>query len=75
VAKSMKAIPIYTGTALKGQQRQIADLAFEYWQARFGVRYGSPEEDLFRAEREVVARSSKARNTSVRLFLVPRSGS
>jgi hypothetical protein len=71
----MKAIPIYSGISLKGQQRQIADLAFEYWQDRFGVRYGSPEEDLFRAEREVTARSSKAQNTTAGLFLVPRPGS
>jgi hypothetical protein len=74
MAKSMKAIPIYSGTALKGQQRQIADLAFEYWQARFGVRDGSPEDDLFRAEREVTGRSARAGNTA-RLFLVPRSSS
>jgi len=75
MAKSMKAIPIDSSTALKGQQRQIADLAFDYWQARFGMRYGPPEEDLYRAAREVTVRTLQARNSTAGLFLVPRSGS
>jgi hypothetical protein len=73
-AKSMKVIPICSDTILKRRQQEVVDLAFEYWLARFGVRYGFPEEDLWRAEREVAARSSRARGRTARIFLVRGSG-
>jgi len=56
------------------KQREIADLAFEFWLAR-GFHGGSPEEDLLRAEREMKARTQRIRKTTARLFLVPRPGS
>lgn len=37
---------------------EIAALAYEFWQAR-GCPFGSPEEDWFRAERELRDRASK----------------
>ncbi len=55
---------------MREQQREIAELAYEYWLARFGVQYGPPEEDLFKAQREVMARISRLRITTAGLFLV-----
>lgn len=37
----------------------IARLAYSYWEAR-GCPYGSPEEDWFRAEAELLRRTSDA---------------
>ena len=36
-------------------QQEVAGLAYEFWQAR-GCPDGSPEEDWFRAERELQSR-------------------
>lgn len=36
--------------------QEVAELAYRYWQAR-GCPDGSPEEDWFRAERELQCRS------------------
>jgi hypothetical protein len=46
--------------------QQIAELAFAYWQERFGIRDGSRREDLLRAHREVSCGMRRER-----LFLVP----
>lgn len=59
--REMKVIPIRRDVLPKERQRAIVELAFEYWLTRFGVRYGSPEDDFCRAQREVMARSSKCR--------------
>ena len=56
------------------RQREIADLAFKFWLAR-GFQGGSPEEDLFRAEREISAGTGVAKRQAARLFLVPKPGS
>lgn len=40
-----------------GIQQEIAQLAYEFWESR-GRPDGSPEEDWFRAEREVQSRDS-----------------
>ena len=69
-ANSVKEITIHQDILLTEQQREIVELAFEYWLARLGVLEGSPEEDLYRAEREVMASSSKSRNSTAGLFLV-----
>ena len=38
--------------------QEIAELAYKYWQAR-GCPDGSPEEDWFRAERELSAKKAR----------------
>jgi hypothetical protein len=38
------------------EQKVIAQLAYQYWEQR-GRPFGSPEEDWFRAEREIRSRS------------------
>lgn len=60
-ANSVKVVTIREDIFLTELQREIAELAFEYWLARFGVQGGSPEDDFHRAEREVMARTSKSR--------------
>ena len=72
MANRMKVIPICRDAHLRERHREIVNLAFEYWLARFGVRYGSPEDDFYRAHREVMA-SSKVRQSDAGL-LVPRPG-
>jgi hypothetical protein len=54
-------------------QREIADLAFEFWLER-AFRDGSPEEDLYRATRIVRTRTPKRTYGSARLFLVRKPG-
>ena len=49
----VKVIPIRSRTGLTGDQLEMVELAYAYWLERFGVRYGSPEEDFYRAAREV----------------------
>lgn len=56
------------------RQREIVELAFGYWLARFGVLEGSPENDFYRAQREVTAGSAKSRNSTPGLFLVRTPG-
>jgi hypothetical protein len=77
-AKSGPEAGSYESTAIAarnaGEQWEIADLAFEFWLAR-GFQGGSPEEDLFRAERELRARTARAERTAARLFLVPKPAS
>jgi hypothetical protein len=75
MANSMKVISIRSGRSMTEQQEEIVELAFENWLARFGVLEGSPEDDFYRAQREVMARSSRSRGTSAGLFLVVRSRS
>jgi len=41
------------------EREDIARLAYAYWEAR-GCPYGSPEEDWFRAEMELLRHSSAA---------------
>jgi hypothetical protein len=41
------------------KEKSIAQLAYDYWDRR-GRPFGSPEEDWFRAEREIRARTSWA---------------
>ena len=36
----------------------VVQLAFAYWHERFGLRDGSPEEDLIRAQRELCRRNT-----------------
>lgn len=40
------------------EQKAIAQQAYQYWEQR-GRPFGSPEEDWFRAEREIRARANK----------------
>jgi len=54
-------------------QREIAELAFEFWRAR-KFRNGSPEEDLFRARREVCERTEKQNIKVNGLFLLRKPG-
>jgi len=69
----MKVIPIRPKIGVDDRHDEMADQAFNYWLARFGLRYGSPEEDLARAEREVTGRTTKPQSTRPGLFLVQRS--
>ena len=71
----MKVIPIRRDYFVSEGHREVAELAFEFWLARFGVCYGPPEDDLARAHRELMAIRSKSRSPIARLFLVRRSGS
>ena len=57
------------------EQREIVELAFENWLARFCVLEGSPEDDYYRAHREVTSRQSGLRGTAPGLVLVGRFGS
>ncbi len=50
-----KVIPI--NRFITKRQHAIADLAYEYWQARFGVQYGAPEDDLAKAQRDLASSS------------------
>jgi hypothetical protein len=75
MARNMRVIPIRSYPPISDQQREIAGLAYEYWLARFGVLEGSPEDDFYRAQREVMARHSRPRTTAAVLFLVRRSDS
>ncbi len=54
-------------------QIEIAELAFEFWRAR-RFRNGSPEEDLFRARREVYERTERQNMNVGGLFLVRKPG-
>ena len=47
--------------------REIEELAFAYWEERFGIRDGSPREDLIRAQIEVCREMRREG-----LFLVPQ---
>jgi len=75
VASNVKVIPICSGTPMSERQREIAELAYEYWLARFGVLEGSPEDDFYRAQRVVMTKRSKLRTATAVLFLARRSGS
>ena len=72
--KAMKVIRIRREFFLTPQQREIVELAFAYWLSRFGVVEGSPEDDFYRAQREVMARSSKFQHSTPGLFLVRTPG-
>ena len=67
----MKVIPIPSRTSMTKQEQEIVDLAFENWLERLGVLDGSPEDDFYRAEREVMGTN---RRKAV-LFLVNKSSS
>ena len=75
MANSVKAIPIRSARSMQAQQQEIVELAFEHWLARFGLLEGSPEDDFYRAQREVMARRSRSRDTAARLFVVGRADS
>jgi hypothetical protein len=70
----MEVIPIRPRTGMSDQHDEIANQAFNYWFARFGVSYGSPEDDLARAEWELTGRTAKPQRTT-RQFLLPGSRS
>jgi hypothetical protein len=74
VANSMKVIPIRSGTSMREQQREIAELAYECWLAMFGVRYKPPEEDLHGTTRRDGENVNVTKH-DVRAVLVYRSGS
>ena len=67
----MKVIPIAPDVFRTDGREEIAALAFEFWLAR-GFRGGSPVDDLFRAAREVHARTAPATPKQLPLFLVPK---
>jgi hypothetical protein len=73
--EQMKVIPIRPKTGVSDRHDEVADQAFDYWLARFGVSYGSPEDDLARAERELTGWIPKPQRTTAGLFVVPRSRS
>lgn len=50
-----KVIPFRSRSS---ETEETADLAFAYWRERFGIRDGSPEEDLIRAQHEIRRRST-----------------
>jgi hypothetical protein len=68
----MKLIHMSREVLLTKWQREVVELAFEYWLERFGVLEGTPGDDFHRPQRDVMARISKSQNGSVGLFLVPR---
>jgi len=74
MAGGTKVIPFVRGMFVTKRQREIVDLAFEYWLARFGVEEGSPEDDFYRAQREVTARRSKSRSSMTGLIVMRGSG-
>jgi hypothetical protein len=45
------------------KQQEVAALAYEFWQAR-GCSDGSPEEDWFRAERELQGRRERCQKAA-----------
>jgi hypothetical protein len=56
------------------RQREVAELAYEFWRAR-RFRNGSPEEDLLRADRELREKVETPKVKMGRLFLVRKPGS
>jgi hypothetical protein len=56
------------------RQKELADLAYEFWRAR-RFRNGSPEEDLLRADRELRERAEAPKMRMGRLFLIRKPGS
>ena len=68
---SRKVIYIRRDLFLTQQQREVVQLAFDYWRASFGLLEGSPEDHFYRARREVIAKRSKPRASMPRPFLVP----
>lgn len=74
MANSMKVVPIRSARSMKAQKQEVVELAFHNWLARLGVLEGSPEDDFYRAHREVMANSSRPRGTAAVVFLVGRSG-
>lgn len=63
-----KVIPIRPYIRLSGEQREIADLAFEFW---VESRFRRPEESLLRAVLEVTCREGNHARPG--LFLVPKT--
>jgi hypothetical protein len=55
------------------RQKEVAELAYEFWQAR-RFRNGSPEEDLWRAHRELRERAEVPKMKMGTLFLVRKPG-
>lgn len=56
--ESAGAAPESVGAALSSAvsiREQIAQLAYSYWEAR-GYQHGDPDEDWYRAEREILSR-------------------
>ena len=72
MANSRKVIRIRRDLFLTEQQREIVQLAFDYWRASFGLLEGSAEDHFYRAQREVMTRKSGPRPSMARPFLVPR---
>ena len=68
---SRKVIRIRRDLFLTQQQREVVQLAFDYWRASFGLLEGSPEDHFYRARREVMTTRSGARSSMARPFLVP----
>lgn len=66
----LKVIPIRAEPALSKEQREIADLAYEFWTARCFRRHGSPEESLLQAVLEMSFRHGSPSRAG--LFIVPK---
>ncbi len=67
-----KVVSISAYRPVSGEQREIAELAYQIWLARC-FRNASPEDALLRAEREVRGRRSGYGETAG-LFLVRKPG-
>ena len=70
--RTLKLLPPPSQISSPAPRHEIADLAFLYWLERFGIQEGSPEEDLFRAYRDVVEKTASPR-IPAGLFLVCRN--
>ena len=70
--RTLKLLPPPSQTSSPAPRHEIAELAFLYWLERLGIQEGSPEEDLFRAYRDVVERRASPR-IPPGLFLVRRN--
>ena len=61
-AAAFEPAPESASRGLGVQHEDIAQLAYSYWEAR-GCPHGSPEEDWFRAEMELLRRTSDTTST------------
>jgi hypothetical protein len=67
----MKVVHLRRDMSLTVRQREIVELTFQYWLAKFGVQYGSLVADFYRACAEVIA-SSETRTSKAGLFLAAK---
>ena len=71
VISNHRLIAIGPDACVCKEQKEIADLAYEFWLTRCFRRNGSPEESFFSAVLEVTF-CQQRHSTRARLFLVPR---